>query len=414
MPGPFGHGGIFSETPPYSWTKSVQWVTSGIVGAGSGYQSSTATEAAQFNHRTGAVIRQFSTVGKRSLGFGIFKACCIDNAGAIILGEDIVNPQPDGFGPTGWTAGRLLHKYDRSGELVFAVIAPLTSGTFDDTRRVPSGVAVDSQNNIYLSENYHTGTAMLRMFTPNGAQVWERDLAEGDDGYTYGVMGVPSGGCVVAFTVGGLADSKLARYDADGVRLWKRDLSGVFMPGNTGRQAISKKPSENYVAACFGTWSGGEATTALFSVANGATLWSHDHGEDQNHGCDIGGAGDSEAVFVSVIKAGSGDNFTMNVEKLSLTSGSVVDSVQTGSADLSNNTGYPIACTGDVVVSMIHDHHEFEDELDRWDEYNYNIVGHSQDGLALQWQKFWGKLSGRLDNTEGPYGELTTIGRAPG
>lgn len=407
---PIGHGGTFSETPPFSWTKSVQWLGTGLLGGGTGYQSATTYDLAKFNLITGATEALVAGIGKGSLGYGNIAACCIDYAGNIVVGERIVDPSPSGFGETGWTAGRLLHKYTSSGQRIFSTISP-ASGTFEGTQRIPSGVAVDSLNNIYLSENYHGSRAFLRKFTPLGAQIWEKDLGEG---FTAGVMGVPGGGCVVAFSVSG--SSTLRRYDADGVAVWSISApGGAFMSGGTGRRVISQKPSNDYVAVCAGSWFTETPSTTLISVASGAVLWTHDHGEDANHACDIGGSGDNEAVFVSVIKAGEGDSFSMNIEKLSIASGAVLDQVQTGSADLSPNTGYPIACSGDVVASMVHDHTEFDIPfVDRWDEYNFNVVCHSQSSLNLRWQKFWGRLSGFMDNAEGPFGELNEFGRAPG
>lgn len=395
----------------------MSWTSSGLLAAGVGYQSSTTFDLVRYAPLTGAVQAQVAGVGKYGLGYGQIHSCCIDYAGNIIVGERIVAAQPTDFGPTGWTAGRMLSKYSSTGGRIFSIIAP-GSGTFNNTERVPSGVAVDTDNSIYMAENRFPRSAspraILRKFTPSGAQVWEKDLGEGGDAYTFGVMGVPSGGCVVAFTTNGTAEKKLARRDANGAQVWQREVAGHYMPASTGRRVISMKPSERYVAVCHGSWFTEDPTTELVSVETGATLWAKTHGTDQNHSCDIGGSGDNEAVFVMIVN-NDDPVYKFIVEKRSIASGALLASRQTGSADLSPNTGYPIACTGNVVATMRHDHHEFDIPfVDRWDEYNFYTVVLNQEDLSGRWEKFWGRLSGFMDNEEGPYGELNNFGRAPG
>ena len=405
---------VFYETPPFGRITNVQWLRTGMMGGGTGYQSSTAIDLVKFNHRTGAVEAQISSIGKYTLGYGVIAACCIDYRGNLIVAEFIVNPQPSDFGPTGWTAGRLLHKYNSSGGMLWSIIPPETSGTYAETIRVPTGVGVDSDNNIYLVENTHVYSSEPRAtvikFTPEGSQIWSRNPSD-DDAFTYGLMTVPSGGCVVAWSDFPPV-SHLTRYDADGVVVWTRTLPGAFMSGTSGTRSISQKPSETHFAACFGSWFTEVPTTALFSVETGATLWSQTHGINENHSCDIGGSGDSEAVFVFVVIPEV--NYTFTIEKRSILTGALLDSVRLGSADRSPQTGYPIICTGTVVVGMRHDHTEFDVPfVDRWDDYNYYAMCYSQDTLSPQWQKYWGRLSGFMDNEAGPFSALSVFGRAP-
>lgn len=382
---------------------NVKWRTDnriGLVAGGAGYQNSIEESAATFAYRTGNATATFVGTG-RSGFFGaphqpFVTAACVDNKGAVITGEMVSDPT-DIFGHT-TVPGFMLSKFSSSGGSPAWSAIPPTAGAYSDTVLQVIGVAADRANSIYVlwtqgTNSGATQSVLLSKFSSGGGELWRKSLVSGP--YNGGgLIAVPSGGCVVAYSTDSVYT--LVRYDTNGATVWSAGGAGTLPRGN----CTSKKPSESYFA-----FIGVGGTSAIvINVVTGAILATVTG--TSFRGCDIGGKGDEEALFL-VDETGSSPK-TYTLKKFSL-AGASLASVSVGDSDTGGGVGAlgefsPLVCSGNMVAV------EWADRNIDGSFLTYSVFGYNQSNLGSIWTKTWGTINDIFP----PFGQVHCLGRGPG
>jgi hypothetical protein len=256
----------------------------------------------------------------RQLGTGSSAASysvAIDGSGnAYISGET------DGSlgGPNAGYSDAFLVKYDLFGSLLWA--RQLGTASYDASW----SVAVDGSGNAYISgvtEGSLGGPiagiadAFLAKYDTSGVLLWTRQLGTGGWDETNSVAIDSSGNAYISgYTsdslggpyAGGGADAFLAKYDASGVLLWKRQLG---TSGGDGSNSVAIDSSGNaYISGStegsLGSPNAGgyDAFLAKYD-ASGSLLWTCQLGTsdyDQSYSVAIDGSGNA---YISGLTGGS-------------------------------------------------------------------------------------------------------------